>query len=133
MYCYHKTREKSILSTSYLKLICYKMSKLLSCKSWEIKWKLQFGEVNVSQPPQCSSFLSVFTNLFLDASESYIKGLYYSFLTLCFLASSAKDVWLKFQFENEKGSSKKIPMRPLPWVGKRCEAILGYISKIDVK
>ena len=54
-------------------------------------------------------------------------------LTLCFIASSTKDIWTKFQFWNKKGSSKNFLWASRLWVGRRKEPILGYISKTDVK
>ena len=43
-----------------------------------------------------------------------------------------KGVWLKFQFWNKKGSSEKFLWAPCLWVGRWWEAILSYISIIDV-
>ena len=54
-------------------------------------------------------------------------------LTNCFIASATKDVCLKFQFWNSKGSSKKFRMSAHLWVGRQWEGILCYISKIDEK
>ena len=50
-------------------------------------------------------------------------------LTLCFLTSSTKDDWPKFVFEIRRDHRKNFPWAPRLWVGRRWEAILGYISK----
>ena len=51
-----------------------------------------------------TSYLELINNYFYFSFQTVNE------LTLCFIASSTKDVWLKYPFWNKKGSSKKIHM-----------------------
>ena len=94
---------------------CRSIQHNVESRSQQFRWKLYKSHAT------CCCVASV---------EYRLKKGYYKWssnLTLCFIASSAKDVWLEFQFWNKKGSSKKIRMS-VAWLASMSRyTIWGYL------